>query len=687
MKRLLIITIVVFTTVEIFAQTRGFVNTRKEAKDHIALVIGNSNYPDMPLTNPLNDANDVAKTFEEIGFIVEKVIDADKEQMAMAIDRFSRKMATAKAAVFYFAGHGMQVNGQNYLIPIAHTSAQEITNESQVSYRAINAGEVLTSMENNKVKFAMVVLDACRNNPIKGSGRGKLKGLAAIDAPVGSLVMYATKAGDVASDGTGRNSPFTTAFLQHLTTPGLDVNLLPSKVTSTVHELTGGGQTPGTYVQLTESFTFVPELTAKELDELRRKQKGELTELQRKQAEINRKKQQEDEEMRRKQQELDDLEKQIEEMKKKTISGGGSDDLDQMLAVVEKRKKQQAELDSMKKRAEEQRIERERELAELKRKELAEKNKIFDQKIAKYNQIANSEFGQDMKTAAWNVILKDYNLPENSIKEGDITRLKEEIGLKVKESFSVAGLNIAMRGIQGGTFQMGSNDGNDNEKPVHTVNLGSFAMAQYEVTNEEFCAFLNEKGNQTEGGFEWIDLDGGYEKAKCRIYKRGSTFKVKNGYEKHPVIYVSWYAATAYCKWLSEKTGHNWRLPTEAEWEYAARGGQNYKYAGSDNINEVAEYIGNNNKGPKPVGGKSPNGYGLYDMSGNVWEWCSDKWHDNYNDAPKDGSSWESGSSSCRVNRGGSWYDDASRCRVANRSRDGANDRISSIGFRPCLSL
>lgn len=263
----------------------------------------------MPLTNPKNDANAVAKAFTDMGFIVQKVIDADREPMSIAINRFSNKLKTARVAVFYFAGHGMQVDGENYLIPIGRTSGMQITKEEQVPYRAINAGEVLASMESNKVKFSLIVLDACGNNPIKGSGRGKLKGLASIDAPVGSLVMYSTKAGDVAADGTGKNSPFTTAFLKHITTPGLDVNLLPSRITQTVRELTNNQQTPGAYVQITQSFTFVPEMTTTELEKIKKQQQGELTALQLKEAEMLKQQDKEDAELARKQAEINALEK------------------------------------------------------------------------------------------------------------------------------------------------------------------------------------------------------------------------------------------------------------------------------------------------------------------------------------------------------------------------------------------
>ena len=250
-----------------------------------------------------------------------------------------------------------------------------------------------------------------------------------------------------------------------------------------------------------------------------------------------------------------------------------------------------------------------------------------------------------------------------------------------------------MVSVQGGTFEMGcesaerDGDCDDNEKPAHEVTVDAFYMSVHEVTNSQFAAFLNAEGNQEEGGTEWYEI--GSSSAKIKELGDGE-FAVEEGFERHPVVEVSWYGARAYAAWLSEQTGQNYRLPTEAEWEYAARGGEagakdEFLYSGSDDIEAVAWYSGNSGSRTHEVGQKQPNQLGLYDMSGNVWEWVQDCWHENYKGAPEDGSAWlESNGGNCgrRVVRGGSWDFGTSNCRVAYRIRINAVNRNFHVGFR-----
>jgi formylglycine-generating enzyme required for sulfatase activity len=205
--------------------------------------------------------------------------------------------------------------------------------------------------------------------------------------------------------------------------------------------------------------------------------------------------------------------------------------------------------------------------------------------------------------------------------------------------------------ISGGSFSMGSSD----EKPIHSVTLSSFYMSKYEVTQKQ-----------------WQDIMG----------TNPSYFK---NCDNCPVEQVSWNDIQDFIRKLNTKTGKNYRLPTEAEWEYAARGGQNYKYAGSDNLGSVAWYRDNSGSKTHPVGQKSANGYGLYDMAGNVWEWCSD-WYgsDYYNNSPSSNPKGPN-SGTYRVLRGGSWDYASGNCRAAHRSYDTPPYRNDFNGFRLVL--
>lgn len=245
--------------------------------------------------------------------------------------------------------------------------------------------------------------------------------------------------------------------------------------------------------------------------------------------------------------------------------------------------------------------------------------------------------------------------------------------------------------VQGGTFTMGctSEQGSEcqeDEKPDHQVKVNSFYLDKYEVTNAHFCSFLNEEGNKTEGGKTWLDISSEY----CNIEVESGNYRPKSGYVNHPVVEVTWYGAAAYCKWRSKKTGKKYRLPTEAEWEYAARGGsksKNNKYAGSNDPGSVAWYSENSGSKTHEVGKKSSNELGLYDMSGNVWEWCSD-WYDgnyyaNFSGSVANNPKGPSGGD-YRVLRGGSWSSYTGLCRVSLRGRDIPNGSYSNLGFR-CL--
>ena len=217
--------------------------------------------------------------------------------------------------------------------------------------------------------------------------------------------------------------------------------------------------------------------------------------------------------------------------------------------------------------------------------------------------------------------------------------------------------------IPEGAFQMGSNEGESHERPVHRVFLNSFYMDSYPVTNAEYARFLNVFGNRVENGKKWLDHEGPLSSFLCKVYKKDGRFFAKPGYENHPVVKVTWYGARAYARWAGK------RLPTEAEWEKAARGGlEGQKYAyGRCLIVKWANVGGFN--ATTPVGAYPPNGFGIYDVVASVWQWCDD-WYDPeyYSKSPyRNPQGPEAGSQ--KVLRGGSWFHKDS-WRVAVRLAD-----------------
>ena len=229
------------------------------------------------------------------------------------------------------------------------------------------------------------------------------------------------------------------------------------------------------------------------------------------------------------------------------------------------------------------------------------------------------------------------------------------------QTFTVKGVSFTMIAVEGGTFQMGatSEQGSDaysDESPVHTVTLSYYYIGETEVTQELWEAVM---GSNTS-------------------YFKGS---------KKPVESVSWNDCQTFIKKLNRLTGKNFRLPTEAEWEYAARGGnksKGYKYSGSNTIGDVAWYDGNSGSKTHEVKTKQANELGIYDMSGNVYEWCQD-WYGSYSSSSQTNPTGPS-SGSRRVDRGGSWHGNAKRCRVSNRGDYNPDNTINTLGLRLSLS-
>jgi hypothetical protein len=227
------------------------------AERRVALVVGNSQYknPSLTLLNPKNDAEDIAAALRALDFDVILTVNASKRDFDTAMTQFARLSTNADAALFYYAGHALQYQGRNYLMP----TDGELEDEISLRYQMVSLDDIRAAVERaDGVKI--VVLDACRNNPVVDNLRRKMlgdsrsiaatRGLARIDKALGMVVAYATAADEVAADGSGRNSPFTTAFLRRLQEPGLEIGTMFRRIAADVNERTGGRQRPETYVSL-----------------------------------------------------------------------------------------------------------------------------------------------------------------------------------------------------------------------------------------------------------------------------------------------------------------------------------------------------------------------------------------------------------------------------------------------------
>lgn len=246
---------------------------------------------------------------------------------------------------------------------------------------------------------------------------------------------------------------------------------------------------------------------------------------------------------------------------------------------------------------------------------------------------------------------------------------RQGVTLKYASSIVMARLHVVsvteseMVTISGGSYQQGDirGLGSKDERPVRQVTVKPFAIGRYEVTFQEYHQYVELTGGRQPSDQSW-------------------------GREKRPVIDISWEEAVAYAKWLSQATGKTYRLPTESEWEYAARGGgKDEIWAGTSDEKQLAEYAVYAQQKTEPVGGKKPNGRGLYDMSGNVWEWVEDCWHEDYSGAPTDGSAWlevNGGNCGQRVVRGGSWGGTPGNLRPSYRVRGTPDFRYDTLGFR-----
>ncbi len=515
----------------------------------VALVIGNSGYPSSALENPRHDAAAMDAALQRLGFKVDKVIDGTKSQLDDAMKRLSRRADSAEVAAVFYAGHGIQVNGANYIVPIDARPQSE----RDLKREMVKLDDIIDDMGQAKVK--LVFFDACRDNPLARSfSRGGSRGLAAPAEVSGTLISFATKHGNTAADGEGKNSPYTQALIAELNNPaGIEIETLLKNVNRKVKAKTKGQQEPWKYGSLDADFYFIFQ--------------GPTT--------VN---------------------------------------------------VQQAPVDP--------------ETEAWQAAQRANTENAY--------RIYLDAYPRGRYLAAVRIALDGLNKSEPTKPE---TAAVPASGHVFRDCPDCPEMVI----VPAGSFEMGSNNGGSDEKPVHTVRIGKpFAMGKTEVTQGQWRALMGSNPSHF---------------SSCG--------------DSCPVERVNWNDAREFARKLSQKTGKTYRLPSEAEWEHACRAGGTHTYCGSDSVDSVAWYDKNSVGKTRPVAVKHPNAWGLYDMSGNVWEWVEDCWNGSYNGAPSDGSAWTSGSCSELVLRGGSWDGNPQDVRATIRDRGAPGLRYSDdVGFR-----
>jgi formylglycine-generating enzyme required for sulfatase activity len=605
----------------------------------LALVIGNADYrSDALLSNPVNDATDLAAALKNrLGFEVIHRTNLTVKEMRSSIKQFGQQLRGM--GLFYYAGHGMQLGNENYLIPIGAERAL-FSSRYNLDKNTIKASFILETMQDAGNQVNIIILDACRENPFEIRGRERRPGGLTLMTAPGSLIAYAARAGEVALDGKGkRNSPYTASLIDEIRhNQNLSILQLFTRVRAAVRDKTDELQSPGFYSELDQDFCLVGECgNGDDLSELiykvlnwwqpvfvvviaiwviwlgwRQKWVSAVVVAW---AEYRATKI----EQRR----------QLENAKRKAA------------AIA----KQKADAEKQKRAEEEKR----RRLEMAKRKAAAIAKQKADAEKQKRAEEEKRRQAEEKKGKLFQFETVTVNAQGKIIK-----RTPKKARYQTEDLGN--GVTLEMVYIPEGRFLMGSPKTEkgrySDEGPQHQVTLEPFYMGKYPVTQAQYEAVMG---------------------------KNPSYFNGKN----RPVERVYWNDAVAFCKRLSEMTGRTYRLPSEAQWEYAARAGTTTPfYFGETITSELANY-NYNIKETTDVGSFPPNAFGLYDMHGNVWEWCADTWHKNYEGAPTDGSVWEKEPSrNNRVLRGGSWSLVAGLCRTASRDWLGPGVRDDGVGFR-----
>src|SRR5215813_6342029 len=771
-----------------FALTLLIFSPAAFAEKRVALVVGNGAYQHAaPLPNPTRDARAIAQMFQTAGF--DTVLlrnDLGNLEFKRALRDVFAVAKGADIAVVFFAGHGIQIADQNFLIPVDAQLAQDY----DATDEAISLDRIIEAIE-PAARLRLVVLDACRDNPflVKMQRRGATRhivsrGLSKVEPILNNtLIAYAAKAGSTAEDGAGEHSPFTMALIKHVAEPGLDIRLAFGRVRDEVLRNTSNDQEPFVYGSLGGgSVSLVPPVAmpkpaaaaevradyelverintrkAWELfigqhksgmyvdlarERLRILEREEIAapsaRLQEENSAWDRVKDSEDPAAIRRfiernrssphasaaQGLLDNLEKVAREKEENAAAEEAKKQTEARKQAEEKAAAEAKRLAEEKAAAEAERLRKAEEVrtqAEAKRqaeeKAAAEAKRLAEEKAAaeaerlrkaeEARTRAEAKRQAEEKAAAEAKRLAE----EKATAEAERLRKAEEVRKQAKpkklaeENSAAAKPGIALPvpspetrsnkkeqmaymaplptvdrveafqdcadcpvvvRIPGGSFSMGETKGDPSTAPQHTVMVRAFAMGRYPVTVGEWKACVAGGG--------------------CSF-----TPRMTNADDSTPVHNVSWDDAQQYILWVSRSTGQKYRLPTEAEWEYAARAHTTTRYWWGDTVGTMLANCSNcggsqDTRTPLPVGSFKPNPFGLHDVHGGVAQWVADCWFPNYQGAAADASVRDQKNCQKRVLRGGSFRADRETITASARGNYDSSVRYIAHGFRVARDL
>jgi len=733
----------------------------------VALVIGNGAYPDAPLRNPVHDARAMQTALEACGFQVTLLADASKRDMENAIRDFGDRIRNGAVGLFYFAGHGIQVKGINYLVPVG----ANLEREDEVVYQAVEAGQVLDKMDTAKNRLNIMILDACRNNPFSRNWRGGGdRGLAQVNAPTGSFIAFATAPGREAADGKGEHGLYTEALLAQLDEPGMELEKVFKRTREKVMAASQGQQTPWESNSTVGDFYFTPAA-----------QPGPGAAPARASVPAS----------------APSVPGPVPVPGAPAApvpgpvvvpgAGPGEEALEAKgWAAIENSRNAgdfEAFLARFPRGAHAL-------LANVKRKNLRmpaaaeagslatapwqalqrvqlETREEYAVRIAALGPVAvgravvsvdnydvdTHQLVLPIQAEPW---AKPYGLKDFVVIDLDRDRMRKLLAaggsptvtlrFGVKEGRLEPGalaietalgsftpglpgsqapviavapvpppataapvrpvprlpapkgagaapqgpwqnrFGMTFAGIPAGSFTMGDNAGGADEKPARTVRITRpFAMQTTHVTVRQWRAFAEathyvtyaEAGGtvmvfEDHWGYHWTEQTG--------LSWRDPGFKQQ---DDHPVVGIAWADAQAFIHWLNqEDPGKGYRLPTEAEWEYACKAGtQGPRYG---DLDRIAWYW--SQPRTHPVAGKEPNAWGLYDMLGNALQWCQD-WYGMTSYASSgeaDPQGPPTGQS--RVLRGGGWHLSAAHVRSSFRNMEDRYLTLTDTGFRVVMT-